>query len=258
MKYYVIPNIKEIDKYVELANKEDLGFEYNDFYVPAILDNEEELERRIKAYQVLGRQGDTMHGVFFDIVLDSSDDLIRNVSFMRVKSSLEIATKLNLKGVVFHTNYITWMENNESYRKKWVMSNGDAYLNLIKEYPNLNIYIENMFDTAPYMLRDLMQYTNHPQIRVCLDIAHASLSKTPLSIWFKELGSYIKHIHINDNDKKSDLHETLGAGLIDYKEAFSYIKGLKQDLSILIEINDYDKTLASIKYLKDGGYYGNK
>ena len=46
----------------------------------------------------------------------------------------------------------------------------------------------------------------------------------------------------------------IGKGLIDYKEAYKYIKELDNKTTILIEISDYDKTLNSINYLKDGGF----
>ena len=34
MRYYVIPNLKEKEKYIELSKKYNLGFEYNEFFIP--------------------------------------------------------------------------------------------------------------------------------------------------------------------------------------------------------------------------------
>ncbi len=141
MKYYVIPDLDNIEKYLELSKKYNLGFEYNDFFMPKLLDDKKRLDEVISKYQKLNRIGDTLHGVFFDISLDSNDDKIKNISYERVKSSLEIASKLKCKGVVFHTNYITWMKD-EAYRNKWVDDNKEAYLKLIEEYKDLEIYIE--------------------------------------------------------------------------------------------------------------------
>ncbi len=251
MKYYVIPNLKEINKYLELSKKYNLGFEYNEFFIPDLLDNKNNLEDVINKYKSLNRRNDTLHGVFFDIVLDSQDKRISNISYERVESSIAIAKKLNCKGVVFHTNYITWMKD-ETYRKRWVKLNGDSYLSLIKKYDNIELYIENMFDLDPYLLKELMEYINNDRIGVCLDVAHASISNIDISIWFKELSKYIKHIHINDNDRIVDSHQELGKGIIDYKNVYKYIKELKNKPSILIEINDYDKVVNSIKYIEDG------
>ena len=250
-KYYVIPNLNNIDKYLELSKKYNLGFEYNEFYEPSLLDNEKELNKTIDAYKNLNRKNDTMHGVFYDIVLDSNDSKIGEISYERVKSSLDIALKLGCKGVVFHTNYITWMKN-DWYQDGWVNKNKEVYLKLIEEYKDIEIYIENMFDLSPELLGRLVKEINHPRIGVCLDIAHASISKVDIKTWFDVLGKYIKHIHINDNDKVVDSHSELGKGIIDYKEAYKYINNLKQDISILIEIKDYDKTVNSLKYIMEG------
>ena len=39
MKYYVIPDLDNIEKYLELSKKYNLGFEYNDFFMPKLLDD---------------------------------------------------------------------------------------------------------------------------------------------------------------------------------------------------------------------------
>ena len=253
MKYYVIPNLNEIDKYLNLSKEYNLGFEYNEFFMPDLLDDENKLNEVINEYKALNRVGDTLHGVFFDITRDSSDPKIKKISYERVKSSLDIASKLKCKGVVFHTNYITWMKD-EFYRNKWIKENKEAYLKLIEEYKDLEIYIENMFDLNPFMLKRLIEEINHPRIGVCLDIAHAAISGIDISEWFNALGKYIKHIHINDNDKVIDSHSELGKGIIDYREAYRYINKLNNNVSILIEIKDYDKTVNSLKYLKEGAF----
>jgi len=253
LRYYVIPNIEELDKYLDLSKKYNLGFEYNEFYDPALLDNNKSLNEAINVYQKLGRTNDTLHGVFYDITLDSSDDKIAKISYDRVKSSLDIASKLKCKGVVFHTNYITWMKS-KLYRDNWVNKHKEIYLKLIEEYKDLEIYVENMFDLDPYLLGQLMSEINHERIGVCLDIAHASISNIKIEEWFRVLGKYIKHIHINDNDKIVDSHLELGKGIIDYKEAYKFINELPNDVSILIEIKDYNKTINSIKYLEDGDF----
>ena len=252
MKYYVIPNLNELDKYLKLSNDFDLGFEYNEFFNPSLLDSSN-LDSTIEEYKKLNRKNDTLHGVFYDICLDSTDSKIAKISYDRVKSSLEIASKLNCKGVIFHTNYITWMKS-KAYQQRWINKNKEVYLKLIEEFPNLEIYVENMFDLDPYLLRDLMESINSDRIGVCLDVAHASISNIDIKVWFDVLGKYIKHIHINDNDRIEDSHQELGKGKIDYKRVYEYINKLN-DVSILIEISDYEKTFNSIKYLKNNNLF---
>ncbi len=248
MKYHVIPNLDQLDEYLSLSKKYNLGFEYNEFFMPDLLDNEDKAVKTILEYQSLNRKNDTLHGVFFDIVLDSMDKKIRDISLERVKSSLRVASMLKCKGVIFHTNYITWMKD-ENYKNRWLKYNKEAYLKLINEFKDLEIYIENMFDLDPYLLRDLVKEINHERIGVCLDIAHANISKIDIKEWFNVLGPYIKHIHINDNDGIIDSHMELGKGNINYKEIYPLIKELKNNPTILIEISDINKVKNSIEYI---------
>ena len=73
MRYHIIPKLNQLDKYLELSKKYDLGFEYNEFFIPDILDDEKTLNNIISEYKKLNRKNDTLHGVLFDIVLDSRD-----------------------------------------------------------------------------------------------------------------------------------------------------------------------------------------
>jgi len=256
MKFYVIPNNKELDKYLKLSNDYNLGFEYNDFYDPNLLDDELKLNNLIEKYKKLNRKNDTMHGVFYDINLASADNKIRKISEERIIKSLDIAKTLNLKGVVFHTNYETWIKD-KKYRDNWVNLNYEFYKKMLDKYEDIEIYIENMFDLNPILLKELMDRFNSNRIGVCLDFSHAAISGLDLDIWFNTLKKYIKHIHINDNDLIKDSHEEIGKGKIDFKLIFDLISEL-DDVSILIEIKDYNKTLNSINYLKDGDYFDFK
>ena len=139
MRFYVIPNLNEIDKWNELSLSLNLGYEYNDFYNPCLLDNEDKLNDIIEKYKLLNRKNDTLHGVFFDINFASADSKIKDISIRRAKASLEIASKLNCKAVIFHTNYQTWIKNND-YKKLWVENSKNVYKELLNEFLNVNIY----------------------------------------------------------------------------------------------------------------------
>ena len=68
MRFYIIPNLLELDKYLDLSKKYDFGFEYNEFFNPTLLDSND-LSNVINKYKALNRKNDTMHGVFYDITL---------------------------------------------------------------------------------------------------------------------------------------------------------------------------------------------
>lgn len=250
MKLYVIPNINEIDKWNQLSKENDLGFEYNDFFYPNVLDDEEKLISLIEKYKSYNRYNDTLHGVFFDINFASVDEEIKKISYKRAKQSLDIAVKLNCKAVIFHTNYQTWIKS-DGYRTSWVKESLSAYKNLLAEYPNMNIYVENMFDDDPFLLQALANsLKDEPRFGVCLDAAHAHISSTPLDVWFESLLPFIKHIHLNDNDKTDDSHLALKEGNIDYHYILKTISKIN-DVTVLLEMNKYDDVVKSLKIVKE-------
>ena len=69
-KFLIIPDYNNLNESLALANKFNLGFEYNDFFTPAMLDNEPELNKRINAYNTAGvPEYCTSHGDFFDVLV---------------------------------------------------------------------------------------------------------------------------------------------------------------------------------------------
>lgn len=251
MKQLLInPKYTEAEKWKKIADELGAGFEYDDFFMPSLIADPEEYRRAIDIYKSLDRDRseDTLHGVFFDIVVNSLDDDIRNTSRERMRLSMDTAKELGVKAVIFHTNYITGFKS-FAYRKKWVEDNAEFYTELLEEYPELDIYIENMYDDTPEMLKSLAEkMSDQPRFGVCLDIAHAYLWDLPVKTWIDELGPYIRHIHANDNHHDEDAHMAIGSGNIDWS-ILNYRKLISTKPTILIEVNTEEKLRKSYNYL---------
>lgn len=251
----IIPNAGELDWYVELAEKNSLGFEYNDFFVPDLLDDEDALKQRIALYKGAGRpEGmDTLHGVFFDIVPFSWDSGIRRHSLYRMQQSVEIACELGCRGVVFHTGLVPGLVSDEKYRAHWLKVMEETMRKLLAESDGLEIYCENTFDErSPFELRDLaLALWDEERFGICLDVAHLMLSKEKPERWFQELAPYVRHFHLNDNHLERDEHLVLGEGSIDWELVFKLISanGL-QESSMLLEMNGMDKIQKSLGFIK--------
>ena len=256
-KLYVIPNAENIDASLELAKEYDAAFEYNDFYFPAVLDDKNALERLISFYKALprDRSRDTLHGVFFDITVHSADPYIREISDRRIRQSLAIARELSACGVIFHTNTIPNFRT-ESYIKGWIDSNERYWRAIASEYGDINIYMENMFDEEPYMLAELAKrMSDVKNFGICFDYAHANVFGDGGKEWFSLFAPHISHVHINDNDKVSDLHGTIGEGSIDFELFDREMRAMGRDVSVLIEMKDCAAQRRSIEYLKEHGIY---
>ncbi|MCD8218651.1 MAG: sugar phosphate isomerase/epimerase [Clostridiales bacterium] len=244
MKYSGIPDLEHLEEWTELG----IPFEYDDFMYPGMLDQKEETERRIREYLQAerDRSQDTLHGPFLDIAVHSSDRMIRRTSDYRIRQACEIALRLQVRGIILHTNIIpNFYEPN--YRQGWIDRNEEYLTALLEDYPDFSVYMENMFDEEPDCLVALAERMQGKRFGICLDLAHANISRSGIAAWEKACAPYIAHYHINDNDGKVDSHLAVGEGEIDWERVRPQ---MKKDISILLEVSSLEKYKKSLVYLR--------
>ena len=129
-RLYLVPDRKDMKRMCALAAEYGCSFEYNEFYMPKVMDDPKSQEEIIADYQkykgeyigkesvAKGFHGDTMHGAFLDVTIHSDDPMIRDASMLRVRQSMEIAKRMGLKGVVFHTGRLAGFRA-EGYLRNW-------------------------------------------------------------------------------------------------------------------------------------------
>ncbi len=251
--------MNQISHFLSFSEKYNAGFEYNDFFLPDILDDKEKVKEIIAAYKSIDRDRseDTLHGVFLDICVNSDDPLIFKVSDYRIHQSMDIAMELGVKAVIFHTNCIPTFRL-ESYQKNWLDRNEAYWKDLLAQYPKLMVYVENMFDDNPGLLELLAKrMKEEPRFGVCFDLAHAFISNTALSEWIHALAPYTKHLHINDNDKIRDTHRPVGSMQMPWNLYDKYMEELPEEIrpTVLIEVRGYEDLDASVKYMAEHKMY---
>lgn len=250
-RFLIIPQLKELEKSLLLAEKYGLGFEYNDFFLPDIMDDKklrDELISRYKGHEL--PDCCTMHGAFFDVLVFSEDKRIREISEQRIRESLELGRKIGARGVVFHTNH-TPLLTSDIYINGWQERNEAFWRRILPEYPDMNVYMENMFDDSPDMLAALAEsLSDQPNFGVCLDYAHATIYGSDIKDWIKKLSPFLRHLHINDNDLRNDLHLAVGDGKIDWQEfKRNYDSCLSRAETALIETSSLENQRRSAEYL---------
>ncbi len=253
-KFLIVSRQKHLMENSRLAAEYHMGYEYNDFYLPDVLENAALQRQIVDTYKQTGiPEYCTMHGAFLDVTVFSRDSRIREISELRMKQSMEIAKEIGARAVIFHTNVNAFLVENR-YKER-VVSYTAAYLKeLLQEYAGISIYLENMFDNDPEILREISEeLTDFENYGVCLDYAHANISATPLSVWVERLRPYIRHLHINDNDGKSDLHLAVGEGEIDWEQFKKYYEAYFTGCTVLIETTLPERQLASVEYLQKLG-----
>lgn len=254
---YMIPDKNRITETLELAEEYHAAFEYNDFFNPTVLDDRKKTEELISFYlkQPHDCSQDTMHGAFLDIIIHSEDPLIRQISEHRIQQSMDIARDMGLRGVVFHTGRLYGFRD-EQYLENWLKTNEAFFRDILREYPKQQIFIENMFDEAPDILAQLAaKFEDEPRFGVCLDYAHAALTPVSGEKWMETLAPYIRHMHINDNDKVNDLHQEVGTGKIDWRSFDARMRHYGVEASILVEMKALERQRRSMQYMEQHGLY---
>ena len=251
----IIPDRKCMEQSLSLAEEYGVGFEYNDFFDPNVLDDSGLCQKITEEYRGLALpQYCTLHGDFYDVIVFSLDKRIREVSDIRVRQSIKAAENIGARAVIFHTNYdpfFTW----RSYIDGWLNANEKYWSGILDEYPHMNIYFENMFDKSPDVMAELAErLCRYGNFGVCLDYAHAALTPVPHEEWVRKLGRYVRHLHINDNDLVGDLHLAVGKGKIDWNEFYRLYKEHMEGASILIETASYENQRLSLEKLAADGF----
>ncbi len=251
-RFLIVSKTDQLEEYMQISKEYNVSFEINDFFDASLLNNQTKLEKTINTYLQQGiPKNSTMHGAFLDLAIFSTDDKIREISEFRMKQSMEIANRLGLKGVVFHANY------NPNIPGEWYKKNlidiTVAYLSkLLKQYPHIDIYIENMFETTPDVFKGISeQLKNYPNYGICLDWAHLNVYGNENKTWIENLHPYVKHMHINDNDLMNDLHLPVGTGKINWEQFFDYYNKYFQNCSVLIETNNPTDQKISLDYIRE-------
>lgn len=251
----IIPNMSRLNESLAIAEKYGMGFEYNEFFIPDTLDSEEKTGEIINMYRKNPLpEYCTLHGAFFDVTVFSPDKKIRQVSDMRVRQSISAAEKIGAKAVIFHTNYNPFL-NAEKYVDGWIEQNSEYWSGILEEYGGIDIYFENMFDSSPEVMRRLAErLCTYRNFGLCLDYAHASLTDVSCEIWAEELGKYVRHMHINDNDLTSDLHLAVGDGKIDWEKFYGIYEKSLNEPTVLIETSSLENQTRSVQRLIADGF----
>ncbi|MBO5293380.1 MAG: TIM barrel protein [Lachnospiraceae bacterium] len=249
---YLIPDSMGVEQSVSLLREYGGAFEYNDFWRAEVLEDRQKQEKIIEHYAKFRTDfsQDTMHGAFLDVTVHSEDSLIREISRRRICQSMDIAKRMGLRGVVFHTGLLGGFRV-KYYLEHWKKENAAFFAEMAERYPDQEIFMENMFDGVPDELAWLGERLREVgNFGVCLDYAHGMVTDCEPESWVQRLAPYIRHIHINDNDLRNDLHQPVGEGKIDWFKFEQLMQQYDIASTVLVEVKGYEAQKKSLEYLK--------
>ena len=240
-----------------LACQHGLGLELMAFSLPKVLDSDwRKLNREYRAAlaDVVGPL--TMHGPFMDLVSGSPDERINMVTYGRYEHVIRIAAGLGIRQVVLHANYIGLLHN-DFYRQGWHQRNVDFWGPLgdyAKAY-DVVVAIENMWEYDPTIISNLLRELQHPNLKACIDVGHATLFSDPgvtFDSWLDAMRPWIIELHLNNNDGSMDEHHGFDweRGVLDYDEIMPKLRSLPADPVMVLEMDRVDDMRDSLRYFK--------
>ena len=218
-----------------LAREYGLGLEIADFCTALNMDEplfpEKDAAVREK---LLGVERFVFHAPFSELCPAAIDPMVRSVTKKRYAQAAALSKGYGIRKLVIHSGFIP-----QVYFPEWFIPESAAFWReFLTDLPaDMTVYLENVMETDPGLLRSIAQQVDDPRLRLCLDIGHAfnHTPVPPLSEWIDVFAPYLGHVHLHDNDGVTDLHRPLGQGKIDMEAVLEQIIRLAPEATFTIE-----------------------
>ena len=243
------------DDFLDFANLHSCNLELGTFSYAESLDGNWRSMLRGHQHALSTFKGKvSLHGVFQDICIHSSDSKIAKVSKQRILRSMDIAQALNAKYVVFHANFNPFVYG-ELYKSNWIARNASFWREVLDKY-EATVLLENFWEPSPEILNTLLDEVSLPRLRVCLDTAHVNVfSKVTFEEWVSKLGNQIPYMHFSDNMGSSDQHLEIGRGNINWQALTAALKSHEVYPDVVLETETIRKTDKSLTFLEKNKIY---
>ena len=235
---------------VEEAKKHSVNLELNDICISENLDPESfdaTVDAMKREIEESGAEDAIMHGPFTEIIPGSIDHRFVRLGLERLNEAYDACQAMGINRMVVHTGYEPLM-----YFKEWHLKRSvEFWRTYMEDKGDFHIYIENVFDDEPLMMKNLIDALDDPRIKVCMDVGHANAVTKPeydVYKWIEVLGPRIGHFHLHNNDGSDDEHRPLLEGSMDMGRVLDCVeKYCDSDVTFTIESRECG---TSIEWLK--------
>jgi sugar phosphate isomerase/epimerase len=118
------------------------------------------------------------------------------------------------------------------------------------------IVIENIRDTNPQPLLALVKSFDSKFVRLSLDTGHANLMREiggpNADQWVRDAGSWLGHVHLQDNDGMLDHHWQPGKGSINWFAVMTELRKLETRPRLILEVRNTEVRPAAIWLASQG------
>jgi len=171
--------------------------------------------------------------------------------------AFDAAVLLGAKKATLHTEFMpSGIQDRPVHTAKTI----ESMKKLAKEASNrgLQLLVEN-YNASSFSIREFKMLFSELEIGMTLDVGHASTSDGEgVENYLAAFKKRVSHVHLHDNDRRSDQHLPLGAGKINVEKAVKELKAA-YDGTITLEVHSQDREYLKISREKlEIMWYGKK
>ena len=158
--------------------------------------------------------------------------------------AFDAAVVLGAKKATLHTEF---MPAGIQDRPVHVAKTIESMRRLSKEASDrgLQLLVEN-YNASSFSIKEFKLLFSELDIGMTLDVGHASTADGEgVDSYLADFRKRISHVHLHDNDRRSDQHLPLGAGKIDIPRAVKELKAA-YDGTITLEVHSQDRDYLRI------------
>ena len=193
----------------------------------------------------------TLHAPFEDLSPGSHDPDVYRLTRRRFEQVVALLPVFRPRHVVCHAGYDDrryWY-----HRSQWQANSLKlwSWLGAAAAAAGGRLMLENVYESDPRDIGELLDRLDPDHIGFCLDIGHAHVfGAVPLPVWLDTLTSRLDHLHLHDNDGRRDDHLPLGRGQINLTPVVEYLNKRRNDCPVLTLEPHTEKDLwPSLEYL---------
>lgn len=208
--------------------------------------------------QMLGKHAfkSSLHAPFTNQDIGSADSNLQSRSYQRLRQTLELAAKLHSHPMVVHPGYGDMPDDAEFER--WLQRATASLRALCQQACDLGVKIafENIYDSTPDRLKQLLAVIESDCAGICFDTGHFNLfSPLPMQAWLDQLGKHILVCHVHDNDKSGDQHLAIGDGNLDYQPLINWYNRLNGNPKPVMTLEALNRTdvITSVTRINEWG-----
>ncbi len=231
----------------EIARKYGLGIEIAEYCTAWNMDDEFTATDASVQVKLDGIERKVLHAPFNELFPCAIDKKARVLAADRYRQAIELAKRYGSTKVIIHGGYNPWI-----YYPVWYVEQSILFWKeFLKEDPGVEIVLENVLETDPQWLLDIVKGVGNPRLKLCLDIGHVNAySKIPVMDWLENWAPYLSHFHIHNNDTSWDSHSPLTEGSIPMKELLEKASLLCPNATFTLELMEAE---ASVRWMADNG-----